>query len=86
MTTNPYQEQFPEGTSVRIADRHALDDFLREWKFHHKLTPRQLDYADAVAVVARIMYYHGGDVLYELAGVPGIWHESCLASVDSTVG
>ena len=26
----------------------------------------------------RVGYYHGGDVLYELEGVPGVWHEVCL--------
>jgi hypothetical protein len=23
-------------------------------------------------------FYHGGDVLYVLEGIPGVWHESCL--------
>lgn len=25
-----------------------------------------------------IGYYHGGDELYWLKGVPGVWHERCL--------
>jgi hypothetical protein len=28
--------------------------------------------------VAAIGYYHGGDVLYTLNDIPGIWHEQCL--------
>jgi hypothetical protein len=74
----PYQEQFPKGSSVRIADRRVLDDFLREWKFHHKLETRQLGFAGAPAIVKRALFYHGGDVLYELEGAPGVWHERCL--------
>jgi hypothetical protein len=27
-------------------------------------------------------YYHGGDVLYTLTGVRGIWHEQCLEGTD----
>ena len=26
----------------------------------------------------RVGFYHGGDALYELEGVPGVWHEVCL--------
>ena len=78
----PYQEQFPKGSSVRIADRRVLDDFLREWKFHDKLEPRQLGFAGATAVVKRPLFHHGGDVLYELDGVPGIWHEACLRAAE----
>jgi hypothetical protein len=29
------------------------------------------------AKVKSIGYYHGGDVLYQLEGVPGIWQEQC---------
>jgi hypothetical protein len=31
-------------------------------------------------MVTSVRYYHGGDVLYELEGIPGIWHEACLTS------
>jgi hypothetical protein len=75
----PYQERFPKGSAVRIADRRVLDDFVREWRFHHPLSAGQLEFADRVAVVKSVGFYHGGDVLYELDGVPGTWHERCLS-------
>jgi hypothetical protein len=31
----PYQEAYPEGTQVRVADRDFLREFSREWKYHH---------------------------------------------------
>ena len=51
---------------------------MAEWTFHHKLEPEQLAYAEAVAVVEKVGFYHGGDVLYNLKDIPGIWHEQCL--------
>ena len=87
MSVSPYREQFPEGSSVRIADRCVLDEFLREWKFHNKLESHQLAFAGATAVVKRALFYHGGDVLYELDGAPGIWHECCIrAGEDNPPG
>ena len=73
-----YEAAYPVGALVKIASRAELDAFLDTWKFHHKLQAGQLQYADRTARVHWIGYYHGGDVLYELEGVPGIWHESCL--------
>ena len=29
--------------------------------------------------VEGVSFYHGGDVLYQLKGVPDLWHEICLA-------
>jgi hypothetical protein len=74
----PYSEQFPTGTKVRVADRERLDAFLRSWNYHHGLRPEQLKYADYVTEVTNVTFYHGGAPLYELQGVPGIWHEQCL--------
>ena len=73
--------KYRDGTEVRIGARPTLETFLREWKLHHPLQPEQLEYAGRVAKVARSMMYHGGDVLYELSGIPGIWHERCLEAV-----
>ncbi len=73
-----YKSAFAQGTSVRVAERAFLERFLAEWNYHHKLQPEQLDYADVVAVVEKVGFYHGGDVLYDLKGIPGIWHEQCL--------
>ena len=41
----------------------------------------QLQSAGKVATVVRASMYHGGDQLYELTGVPGIWHERLLEAV-----
>ena len=77
-TRGPYQEEFPVGSLVRIRPREALEKFAQEWKWHHPLEPNQLDYARSAARVKDVSFYHGGDELYILEGVPGIWHEQCL--------
>jgi len=79
-----YQEDFPIGTTVRIGSRHQLLTFQRTWKYHHKLTTEQLQYASEIAKVKTLTFYHGGDPLYELQGIPGIWHEQCLSSFDNS--
>jgi hypothetical protein len=38
-----------------------------------------LTHAGAIAEVEKLGYYHGGDELYWLKGVPGVWHEQCLS-------
>jgi hypothetical protein len=74
--------KYRKGVVVRIATRPALEAFLRPtWKFHHPLHPEQLEYGGRSAKVQTSAMYHGGDVLYELEGVPGIWHERCLEAV-----
>jgi len=74
----PYKEAFPEGTKIRVADRSFLDHFMAEWKYHHKLQPEQLAYADKEATVESVGFYHGGDPVYKLNGIPGTWLEPCL--------
>ncbi len=74
----PYVALFPKGSSVRIESREALDDFAKTWRFHHPLLPEQLAYADFLTTVGSVGFYHGGDQLYILVGVPGIWHPECL--------
>jgi hypothetical protein len=74
----PYREAFPVGSHVRIADLRELGEFRKSWKEHHPLEDGQLVFAGRTAIVASVGFYHGGDVLYELAGVPGQWHECCL--------
>ena len=73
-----YKEKFPVGSKVRVGTLCLLQEFQRTWKFHDKLHTEQLDYAGRVTQVAKVGFYHGGDVLYELVGVPGVWHEQCL--------
>jgi UDP-N-acetylglucosamine--N-acetylmuramyl-(pentapeptide) pyrophosphoryl-undecaprenol N-acetylglucosamine transferase len=80
-----YQEKFPVGTGIRIARRDVLEDFMRTWKFHNKLRPEQLEYAGEAGKIKSVGFYHGGDVLYEIENIPGIWHERCLqADVQTT--
>jgi len=73
-----YDALFEVGSTVRVQSLDALDAFRSSWKFHHPLTDEQLAFADQSAMVATIGYYHGGDVLYTLKDLPGIWHEQCL--------
>jgi hypothetical protein len=80
-TKGPYNAEYPIGSVVKIAERDALEDFMRTWKFHNKLRPQQLDYAGMSGPVKSVGFYHGGDELYQLEGMPGIWHECCLEAV-----
>jgi len=70
--------KYRDGSTVQISSRATLKEFSRTWKLHHQLQPEQLSYADRTANVRVSFMYHGGDVLYELEGIPGIWHEQCL--------
>jgi hypothetical protein len=74
----PYKEEFSKGSTVRIASRPSLENFLKTWKLHNRLESYQLNYAGQVAEVESVGFYHGGDELYRLKGIPGIWHEQCL--------
>ncbi len=81
-TRGPYKEEFPVGSTVKIVARGALDTFLRDWKFHNPLNPEQLASAGREARVKSVSFYHGGDELYSLDGIPGIWHEENLMSTE----
>ena len=74
----PYKEAVPEGAEVRVADRLFLEELKRTWKDHHKLRSEQLNYADRVTTVERVGFYHGGDPVYTLADIPGLWLQQCL--------
>jgi hypothetical protein len=63
---------------VRIAARDASEDFAATWQFHAGLQREQFAHADKLATVKSIGYYHGGDTLYWLREVRGVWHECCL--------
>jgi len=79
-----YREKYPKRSTVEIAKRDVLEDFIRTWKLHHRLEPQQLDYAERTGKIKSVGFYHGGDVLYEIEGVPGIWHERLLEACTST--
>ena len=85
-TRGRYVAEFPQGTQVRIVDEDALQRFRAEWRDHHKLNSNQLECAGRVALVKSVMFYHGGDELYELEGVAGIWHEECLLAAPNVNG
>lgn len=78
-----YNIEFPIGSRVKTASRATLEDFLRSWKYHSKLQPEQIDYHDRIARVEDASVYHGGDELYRLEGIPGIWHEQCLVAYEN---
>jgi hypothetical protein len=75
-----YTEKFPTGSSVIVAERRALERFRDTWKLHNPPHPEQLAFAGARATIASVGFYRGGDVLYILEGVPGVWHGSCLTT------
>ena len=77
----PYCAEFPVGTWVRIAERPALEAFQASWSFHNPLLAPQLEHAGQLAQVQAVGFQHGADELYTLAGLPGLWHEACLAPV-----
>jgi hypothetical protein len=79
----PYQAEHAKGSRVKIASRPVLEQFLRDWKYHDKLQAEQLNYADHLAEVESIGFYHGGDELYKLKGIPGVWHRQCLLATAS---
>ena len=80
----PYNELFPVGSTVKIGSREQLEEFQRTWKYHHPLLAEQLRYAGRDASVRKVGFYHGGDVLYELDEIPGMWHEQCLSSAENS--
>jgi hypothetical protein len=81
-TRGPYKAEFPKGSVVKVASRSILENFLKTWRLHNKLQPEQLEHAGIVAEVESVGFYHGGDELYTLKRIPGIWHEQCLEAVS----
>jgi hypothetical protein len=72
--------EFEVGTDVRIAGRAFLQEFLEAGQYHNELEPEQLEYADRIAKVKEVRFFHGGDEIYVLEGIPGVWHEECLTA------
>jgi len=66
---------------VALLELPSMVTFLRTWRFNHRLEREQLKFADKITKVKSVGFYHGGDELYELEGVPGTWHEQCLKAV-----
>jgi len=80
---NVYKQTFAIGSKVTIANRLYLENFIKTWKLHNKLKPEQLEFADRIAEIEAVGFYHGGDQLYKLKEIPGIWHEQCLKTYTS---
>jgi hypothetical protein len=74
------KEEFGVGSSVRIADRGFLEEFLEAGQYHHDLEPEQLEFAGRTATVKHVEFFTGGDEIYTLDGIPGVWHEECLSA------
>jgi hypothetical protein len=74
----PYREDYPVGTEVRIKSVQVLQHFYDSWKLHHPLLADQLAFSGRTTKVKGVSFYHGGDELYGLVDVPGIWHEQLI--------
>jgi hypothetical protein len=68
--------EFEVGSEVKIADRA----FLEAGQYHNELEPEQLAYAGKIAKVKAVDFFTGGDEIYTLQGIPGVWHEECLSA------
>ena len=66
--------EFEVGSEVRIADRA----FLEAGQYHNELEPEQVEFAGRTAKVKAVDFFTGGDEIYTLDGIPGVWHEECL--------
>jgi hypothetical protein len=81
----PYKEDYRVGSAVQIKDLAALETFRAKWHHHHPLSPELLEFAGRQGRVETVGFYHGGDPIYTLVGIPGTWHEVCLtASPDAS--
>ena len=74
----PNVAEFPVGSNVRVKDKEFLLEFMKNWNYHNPLQPDQLRYSGRKAIVSNVGFYFGGDELYRLKGIPGVWHEICL--------
>jgi hypothetical protein len=74
------QAEFEVGTEVRIAALAFLQSFLEAGQYHNELEEEQLAFAGRVAKVKNVSFFHGGDEIYTLDGIPGVWHEECLSA------
>ena len=83
-TRGVYREEFPAGSTVRIVDAEELRKFAMSWKLHHQLQPEQMEFAGKTAEIEEVNFYHGGDELYKLRGLPVYWHEQCLRAVSKS--
>lgn len=77
-----YKEEFPVGIKVKVKSREELELFIKEWKWHNPLPIEKLQYAGKIFKVESVGFYFGGNVLYKLEGIEGLWHEQNLLDTD----
>jgi hypothetical protein len=76
-----YDALYPIGSTVRVKSVAYLTAFRSRWRYHNNVTEEMLPLGGTLTTVKRVGYYHGGDPLYVLDGLPGmVWHEECLES------
>ncbi len=80
-----YKAEFPIGTTVRIKSRNDLEHFKNAWKHHHPIQDAKLSFADMEAIIEDVSFYHGGDELYSLKGISGLWHKACLEACKEKI-
>lgn len=73
-----YEAKYQPGMQVRVATAQELEEFRRTWRYHNPLIDSQMAYAGKVAIVRDVGFYHGGDPIYQLDDIPGVWHEQVL--------
>jgi hypothetical protein len=78
----PYNADYRPGSMVRVVERAVLEEFQRDWRRHNPLHDEQLEFGGRTARVREVWFYHRGDELYHLEGLPGVWHEECLRSAS----
>lgn len=72
-----YWNKFVEGDEVTVLDRRSLEHFRSTWRYHHNVDDLMLEHAGRKSRIVSVAFYHGGNVLYALSGLPRMWHE-CL--------
>ncbi len=67
---------------VRTKPRGYLEHH-RETKsvLHHPPDEQQLEYGGREALVKTVLEYHGGELVYELEEIPGLWRFDCIEEV-----
>ena len=69
-----YHAAFLCGEKLKIKPISFLRQYLRpEWPSHNPLEPEHLEFAGQRVSVSAVSYYHGGQILYQLRGIPGYW-------------
>ena len=74
--------KYTQGSSVQICSRARIEEFQRSGRYRRKIEDAQLAFAGQIAMVKWSGLYEGGGFVYQLDGVPGLWHEQLLEPVS----